>query len=158
MIIKLTNKNGEFQIRLNKEDYNRIISEGYKIGLMNGCTKFPYARLYRLEGRKKVYLQLHRFITNCPDNMVVDHINHNTLDNRRCNLRIVTKRQNCSNSRVNKSGYVGVCFIKSWNVWKAYYNIGNKSYSLGFYKDKEFAIKARKQWEEENNHNPLPFR
>lgn len=43
---------------------------------------------------------LHRFIMDCVDgDMDVDHINHNTYDNRRSNLRIVTRKENCSNRR-----------------------------------------------------------
>ncbi len=39
-------------------------------------------------------IYLHRFLLNFPENMVVDHINHDPLDNTRTNLRIVTKSEN----------------------------------------------------------------
>ena len=41
---------------------------------------------------------IHRLITNCPDDMVVDHINHNTLDNTLANLKVCTAKQNKQNS------------------------------------------------------------
>jgi len=47
-----------------------------------------------------IRVQMHRFILGLNDydgKVVVDHINHNRLDNRRCNLRIVTHSQNCGN-------------------------------------------------------------
>ena len=48
--------------------------------------------------RKRIHI--HRIISNCPDNLVVDHINHDTLDNRKCNLRNVTRSENSLNTRV----------------------------------------------------------
>ena len=55
--------------------------------------------------------RMHRIIMCVPKGMFVDHINHNTLDNRRENLRICTQSQNSHNavlSTRNSSGYKGV--------------------------------------------------
>lgn len=46
---------------------------------------------------KEVYL--HRYIMNPPDDMTIDHINHDPLDNRRENLRICTQAENNKNKR-----------------------------------------------------------
>lgn len=48
-------------------------------------------------------VRLHRIITNCPDDMMVDHINHDILDNRMCNLRICTNRENIRNRGAQKN-------------------------------------------------------
>lgn len=37
---------------------------------------------------------LHRYIMNCPEEKIIDHINHNTLDNRKSNLRICNNYEN----------------------------------------------------------------
>jgi HNH endonuclease/AP2 domain len=63
---------------------------------------------------------LSRIVTNAPEGMVVDHINHNKLDNRRCNLRIVTTRQNLANTRAKggTSEYKGVHYDIARGRWK----------------------------------------
>lgn len=58
-------------------------------------------------------IKMHRFIMSCPRDKVVDHINHNTLDNREYNLRVVTQFENNQNQRNNKSGISGVFQHKS---------------------------------------------
>lgn len=55
----------------------------------------------RLGGNGYIYANsdmLHRLIMNPPEGMFVDHINHNKVDNRRCNLRLVTPLQNAWNA------------------------------------------------------------
>jgi hypothetical protein len=53
---------------------------------------------------------MHREVTGAPKGQVVDHVNHNTMNNRRCNVRICTDRQNQANKRPHggSTGYVGV--------------------------------------------------
>lgn len=53
-----------------------------------------YVRTF--EGTSPLYL--HRLITNCPADLEVDHINHDRSDNRRENLRAVTKAVNVRNT------------------------------------------------------------
>lgn len=95
-------------------------------------------------------LRLHRLIMDCPDNMVVDHINHNTLDNRKCNLRICTQQQNSLNKDLmtnNTSGFTGVHFDRKSKNWVAQITYNYKNICLGRFDTKEEAIEARKQAE-----------
>lgn len=65
-------------------------------------------------------MRMHRQITNCPSGMDVDHANGDTLDNRRCNLRVCTRSQNLSNrngSKTRKSKYKGVSFCVGRDKW-----------------------------------------
>jgi hypothetical protein len=51
-------------------------------------------------------VRMHRFILGYPNDQV-DHVNHDTLDNRRCNLRVVTQSQNMANAGLRKSSITG---------------------------------------------------
>ena len=57
---------------------------------------------------------LHRFLTDCPRDMVVDHINHNRSDNRRDNLKICTQQDNRKNQP-----FIGIVFLEHINKWQA---------------------------------------
>jgi hypothetical protein len=65
-------------------------------------------------GKKRVHF-LHRFLLNAPGGAVVDHINHDTFDNRRSNLRIVDQQRNMQNRRKarvdSKTGILNVSKI-----------------------------------------------
>lgn len=93
---------------------------------------------------------LHRFVMNPSDDMIIDHINHNRLDNRKENLRICTSQQNNMNLNKrsdNTSGHTGVWFSNSKNRWIAEIRVNGKSKSRNC-KTKEEAIEARKELEE----------
>lgn len=66
------------------------------------------------EGNKTIYM--HRYLIDAPEGMFVDHINHNTLDNRRTNLRVVTHQENDTNRNgaynTSKTGIRGVSVHK----------------------------------------------
>jgi len=68
-----------------------------------------YPVIIRGEKPPRRHILLSRFVMNAQQGQTIDHINRNPLDNRRKNLRFVTKRQNCLNRRCkNGSGLVGV--------------------------------------------------
>ena len=104
-----------------------------------------------LDGRGYVYNakvgRLHRFLMGPSDNKVVDHINHNKLDNRKSNLRICSIQQNIMNSSKQKrrnttSKYKGVCFYKQNRKWVVHISINGKLKSLGYYESEEEAAIA----------------
>ena len=66
---------------------------------------------YAMTRIKNKTIYMHRLIMGFPDNLDIDHINKNTLDNRKENLRVVTTRQNNFNQSIGKgntSGLLGV--------------------------------------------------
>jgi hypothetical protein len=81
-----------------------------------------------------------------------DHIDRDPFNNRRRNLRQCTHQENCWNRGAHKdgsSGVAGVCWAKREKKWRAYITIDNKQKSLGYFTDKDEAIKARLAAEKE---------
>ena len=100
----------------------------------------------RVEGPKSI--RMHRIIMNAPKGMFVDHINHDTLDNRRSNLRIVTLAENQQNrkgaQRNNKgSGIRGV--YPHQGKWVAAIHINGRKKYLGIFNDIEDAAVCSEQ-------------
>lgn len=88
---------------------------------------------------------MHKIIMNPPDGMQVDHINHNKLDNRRCNLRTCTQTQNNMNKGFdsrNTSGYKGVSWHKSAKKWFVYIRFNKQRVNIGLFDDPVEAAKA----------------
>lgn len=117
-----------------------------------------YARSSKYDSQRKKNRSIHmsHVILPCPEGMFIDHINRNKLDNRRCNLRIVTRSQNNANRRsfVNsKSQYKGVVKSKKTGRWEAAIRKDGKQISLGSYETEIAAASAyndyaRKMWGE----------
>ena len=87
----------------------------------------------------------------------IDHINHDKLDNRISNLRVVTNSENHRNvkiSSLNTSGYTGVSFCKNKGKWTVRISDGVKYLNLGYFTDKSDAVKARKLKEKELGYHP----
>jgi hypothetical protein len=65
-------------------------------------SSYKHNKWHRYQGyAKRTYdlMRMHRLIINAPKGMEVDHINRDTLDNRRSNLRLATRLQNRLNSK-----------------------------------------------------------
>lgn len=80
--------------------------------------------------------RLHRFILGLgsDNNVVVDHINRNSLDCRKSNLRIATQQQNCFNKgphSLNTTGYTGVKYNSRRDIYNARIQLGGKVIDLG---------------------------
>lgn len=101
-------------------------------------------------------IKLHRLVMGITDpNIKVDHKKHPPRrelkkDNRKSNLRIVTQTENQMNRAPqlnNISGVPGVSWDSSRNKWQVHITVNKKPKFLGRFKDKEDAIKARKDAE-----------
>jgi hypothetical protein len=110
-------------------------------------------KVYAMSRINKKIVYLHRFIMKPPKGMVVDHHDHDGLNNRRYNLVVCTDQQNKRNkrglSKHNRSGHNGVFFDKERGKYRAEISIEKgRSKSLGRFDRIEDAIAARKAAEE----------
>lgn len=111
---------------IDSEDVNKIRYTKWKLSASGYAANTP-----KFSGSNK---HIHREILGT--DQFVDHINHNTLDNRKSNLRIVTKAQNMMNSNFKGVSPNGC-------KWYAHIKINQKMLNLGNYLDEEEALYAR---------------
>mgnify|MGYP001558434787 CR=1 FL=1 len=127
------------------DDYEGLLK--YKWYASQGRNHQPYAIrwIWVPEKRNNRFVKMHRQLTGATLGEKVDHINHDTLDNRKENLRICTDQQNQGNEVIsvnNTSGFKGVSWRKDRQKWRAYIAIDQKQISLGHFKNKKSAALA----------------
>lgn len=103
--------------QIDAEEYESLSKRSWYIDTNNYVFRTEYVSPTK---RRKIYL--HRIIMKTPQGSCTDHINGNTLDNRKENLRICTRQQNSANSkkrRATASTYKGVSLDKRDGKWQA---------------------------------------
>lgn len=136
--------NSNDEIFFDKEDYDLIKEFCWRVNKYGYVVTSTFNE--RTNKNNKI-IKLHRFIMNCSDGFVVDHINGNKLDNRKCNLRICKQENNTKNHKLyktNSSGVSGITWNKNNQNWRV--RIGNQN--IGSFSNFNDAIKARKVAEE----------
>ena len=126
---------GKFAL-VDDEDYDRLVKHKWYLHMGRYAAR-TIGRSKRGSGDKK-FIFMHRVVANTPDGMKTDHINHNGLDNRRCNLRHCTQTENVFNKPVlkpNKSGYRGVFWSQQGHKWMAKINCKREQIYLGLFSD-----------------------
>lgn len=132
------------------EDFDRISALGpwycQEQALKSGnVLRYAFRRI-KIDGWWTIRLMHHDVLNWTPDpsqDAEVDHANHDGLDNRRRNLRIVTHRENSWNHRRPKtSRFIGVSWHKSAKRWYAQAYLNGQKRSLGLYFDEKAARDA----------------
>lgn len=137
---------GNYGILIDTEDYEKV--ENYRWHIDKHSNGF-YAKTNVLERGVYKRKYMHKIIKECPNNKVIDHINGNTLDNRKSNLKICTPKLNSQNQKIsnnNTSGYRNI----HYNKINKTYDVQIKHKRLGCYKTIEEAVKIRNQYLVEN--------
>lgn len=138
--IRLTQ--GKYAI-VDPEDYERLNRhKWYAVKYRQGF----YAVRSVTVGKKKGHVHMHREIINAEAGKLCDHINHNGLDNRKANLRQVSRVENVWNSRKRKgrssSKYKGVSWFKRKKKWQARIQANGRNIFIGSYKNEIAAARA----------------
>jgi hypothetical protein len=141
---------GGREVKVDAEDYESL--KGFSWLLKWRTPDHPYVYRYeRLPSGKQKKIRLHRQIMGFPDlSISVDHMNGDTLDNRRCNLRLASQRQNSQNMRRrNDKKYKGVSKAnlihgkyQPSSPWRSRIRVDGKLINLGHYKTEEQAALA----------------
>jgi hypothetical protein len=98
------------------------------------------------ENGKTKKILMHRLVMQPKEGELVDHRNHNSLDNQRHNLRNCSCQENNRNHKLrlkNKtSQYKGVCWFKPARLWVAQITVNYKRICIGYFKDEIEAARA----------------
>jgi len=102
--------------KVSPEDYDQVVQYRWRLYVSDADKHYA-------QGGPNGTTRLHHFILGRPEpGFVVDHINGDSLDNQRCNLRFATKPQNSQNQAKRPGGmsiYKGVSLNPKANTWTA---------------------------------------
>lgn len=138
--IEVTCRNGK-TFKIDIDDYELISQYVWHVDVND------YVISERMENGKPI--KIHRMIMGILDKpeLEVDHIYHDTCDNRKKNMRVTDRCGNVQNIRRNKKskyGCPGVSLVNGYdNLWKAVITHGGTREYLGCFPTKEEAIQAR---------------
>lgn len=140
--IELNRKDGsKLETLIDLEDFEKVneFTRTWSANYRKDIDNF-YCQIHsQLNSGKETLKRLHRIIMGVDDPKIkVDHIYHNTLDNRKENLRLVTNQENSFNSKDAKGYY----WHKRDKKWAAYIGINGKNIFLGGYNTEEEARNA----------------
>lgn len=127
------------------DDYDKLAQYRWRAVIKKDGRAYA-GRNVPLPNRKQKAVLMHRIILNPPSGMDTDHANGDSLDNRKCNLRIATRAQNNFNQKLrkdNKTGTKGVIFNKERKKYQARLFFNGKQKYLGSFETVEAATVAR---------------
>lgn len=136
---------GDKTVFIDNDDIEKIKEYNWTINKYSKCKKVYYYAV------AKGGILLHRYIMNANNGRktTVDHINNNTLDNRKFNLQICTHEENlrkqkaCINNEIGVKGVIWYPY-RNINKWMAHIGVNHKRITLGYFNTIEEAIRARK--------------
>ena len=128
------------------EDYERLSKYEWEARRTRKSPFYAVRKAMHPTKKKLTLIYMHREIIEVADGLFTDHINHNSVDNRKANLRPATQTQNNRNRRKfavpSKSKYKGVYWKKHIKKWVAQIGVNRKVIHLGCFEKEKDAAKA----------------
>lgn len=136
--ISVLNGGQEDKVLIDTEDLEKVMISDNTWFVVRSPSGNAYAGYRKTKKKKSVEGGLmHRVLTDAGRGTIVDHINNNGLDNRKINLRFVSKKENGQNRTKaqsnSKSGVLGVNWNKHHGKWEAGIRIDGKRINLGYF-------------------------
>lgn len=140
--LQLQYKEQKVIVLFDREDFEKINKLHWKVSKKK--SKLYVCTGQNKNGEKIIYLHNYLMNYNPTVGYEVDHINGNSLDNRKENLRIVTRQENVQNSNVRKDN-------KTTGIRGVSFNSKQKEFVVDFYiKKKRFHFKGFKKYRRSN--------
>ena len=125
-------------------DYERLAAFKW-YALRSGRRWYAVRMTSRTLGPQRPIYMHHEIFGKPPPGLETDHVNGDGCDNRRVNVRFVTRTQNQGNARPQlgrTSRFKGVCWEKHKRRWRAQARLGGKNRLLGYFTNEEDAARA----------------
>ena len=137
-------------IQLTRGQAAQVDDEDYEMLSAYKWQAQPCGKTFRaVHSSRSNRIDMARMITAAQPGQYVDHKNHDTLDNRRANLRLCTASQNAANSVRStcwKNPYKGIAQSREKSLknprWFAFIRVQGERHYLGCFKSPEEAARA----------------
>lgn len=138
---KRTRSEGVLTVRIDREDKKRVYQ-------FKWSSQGRYLRIVRTWDGKQHNVYLHHFLIgrSLDRTLEIDHINRDPLDNRKCNLRFVSRRENMQNRKET----AGVYWDKDRTKWVAQNARLEKVYIGSFFSRREACSAYKKSRRKKN--------
>jgi hypothetical protein len=138
------------KIKIHNISGNEFLKKGK---ILKGCVDYAgYKHVVLYSNKKSKTTKIHKLVSivflnhkPCGHKLVVDHINANKLDNRLCNLQLISQRKNSTKENRGVSKYIGVDYLKKRGKWRSRICINGKEKYLGLFNNEYDAYLAYKK-------------
>jgi len=132
------------KIKLTQEKFALVDNEDFEY--LNQWKWYAYRNknTYYAARTYKKWIGMHRVIMHTPEELLVDHIDHNGLNNQKYNMRNCTNAQNHYNQQIRNytSEYKGVSWCQQQNNWRVSIKYNGTAFNLGRYEIEDIAAYA----------------